>query len=246
MGFGTSTIGVIGGMGPEATNRFCSLVTTFTSVSCDQEHIPVIAFSNPTIPSRVEALQGTGVSPVPELIRTARVLEQAGADFLVMTCNIAHHFIDDIRLGVRIPVLNMIEETARALVTELPAVKSVGILSSTPSQNLYRRHLEDAGCQLLTPTDADQNLVMEAIYGAAGIKCGYMDLPAQHLHAVAERLIDHGADIIISACTEVSVVMLESPPAYPVIDAMQTLAEVAIEKALSGYGIRKSQVSAAV
>lgn len=231
----TSTIGVIGGMGPEATNRLCTLITAFTPVSCDQEHIPVIAYSNSKIPGRVDALSGTGASPVPELIRTARVLEQAGAHFLIMPCNIAHYFIDDLRCGVQLPLLNMIEETVKFLLEELPGLGSVGILSATPTHDLYRRQLKTHKVSLIAPSSSDQELVMESIYSSHGIKCGYIDEPAAALNGAAQRLLQQGADVILSACTEVSVALAERPVQYPFVDSLQVLAEVSVDRALAGF-----------
>ncbi len=76
-----AVIGIIGGMGPEATNELCRLITQLTSAKCDQDHIPVISYNNSRIPSRLQALTADGISPVPELVRTATVLQNAGAAF---------------------------------------------------------------------------------------------------------------------------------------------------------------------
>ena len=78
------TIGILGGMGPEATNRLAELITLVTPAARDQDHIPVITYNNPRIPSRVEAIIHGGPSPAAELIRTAQVLERSGAGLLVM------------------------------------------------------------------------------------------------------------------------------------------------------------------
>lgn len=239
----TSTIGVVGGMGPEATNRFLSLITSFTPARKDQDHIPVIAFSNAAIPSRVDALDGGCESPLAEMIRTGRVLEQAGAHFLTMPCNIAHHFIDDLRCGVSVPVLDMIECTIDLMMRELPGLSKVGILSATPTHRLYRKRLLERDCSLVAPDDGDQESVMDAIYGESGIKCGYIDEPAARLDRVAEKLLQQGADVIVAACTEVSVALLASRPDYPLVDSLQVLAEVSVSKALSGFGLPLPAVS---
>lgn len=233
----TSTIGVLGGMGPEATNRFLSLITSFTPAKKDQDHIPVIAFSNAAIPSRVDALNGRSESPLAEMLRTGRVLEQAGAHFLTMPCNIAHSYIDDLRYGVSVPVLDMIDLTIDFMVHELPGLSKVGILSATPTHSLYKKRLQDKDCLLIPPDNVDQQSVMDAIYGTGGIKCGFIDEPAACLASVAEHLLQRGADVIVAACTEVSVALLERPPDYPFVDSMQVLAEVSVKKARSGFGL---------
>ncbi len=127
------TIGVLGGMGPEATNRLCALITACTPATKDQDHIPVITYNNSLILERVGAVSGRTESPVPEIIRTARVLEKAGAEILLMPCNLAHHFIIEVQTSVNIPVLNMIEETVNFAVAHYPNLRNVGLLASTPT-----------------------------------------------------------------------------------------------------------------
>jgi aspartate racemase len=240
-----STIGVLGGMGPEATNRLCELITALTHARKDQEHIPVITFNNSLIPSRVGALRGAGESPLPEMIRTAQVLERAGADFLLMPCNLAHCFLDEVRREVHVPVLDMIEETVKYAVAQYPDFYKVGLLASTPTieNRLYEKSFAPYRRVVLKPTASEQqSKVMEAIYGARGIKSGYKEEPAALLMEAAHGLLTNGAELIIAGCTEVSLVMTEGRAPCPVIDPMEVLARVAIERArASGGGESKLQ-----
>lgn len=235
-----STIGVLGGMGPEATNRLCALITACTHVSKDQDHIPVITYNNSLIPPRVGAISGLSESPVPEMVRTARVLEQAGADMLVLPCNLAHYFIDEVQREVQIPILNMIEETVRFIIAGHPAFRTVGLLASTPTikHGLYERSCAAHQIAVLTPDDAAQEaLVMEAIYGERGIKCGYKDEPRSLLTEAAQQLSMKGAQLIIAGCTEVSLVLgQDEQSSFQVVDPMEMMARVAVEKARAGYG----------
>jgi aspartate/glutamate racemase len=132
------TIGVLGGMGPQATNYLCSLITEMTPARTDQEHIPVIAYNNSAIPSRLDAVLRGGPSPVPELVATARKLETAGADFIIMPCNTAHFFIEDVVAALGIPVLDMIELTVQHIRGAMPEVQQVGILASTVHEDRHK------------------------------------------------------------------------------------------------------------
>ena len=62
------TIGILGGMGPEATVYLFELIVKMTDADKDQEHIPVIIYNNPKIPHRTDAILGGGTSPLPFLI----------------------------------------------------------------------------------------------------------------------------------------------------------------------------------
>lgn len=238
-----STIGVLGGMGPEATNRLCELITDLTPARKDQEHIPVITFNNSLIPSRVEAIVGSSESPVPEMIRTAQTLEQAGADMLVMPCNLAHYFIAEVQSKVRVPILNMIEETIEFAIAQYPGFRTAGLLASTPTikYGLYHNSFARHQRRVVSPTAPEQeSKVMEAIYGAQGIKSGYKTEPRALLMDAARQLVEEGAELIIAGCTEVSLVLDRESAPCPIIDPMEVVARVAIEKAMSGYGRRES------
>jgi aspartate racemase len=109
-------IGILGGMGPEATADLFFRIIRATPVENDQDHVKVIIYSNPQIPDRTEAILYSGSNPVPEITATAKILEASEADFLIMPCNTAHYFILDIRKAVGIPILDMIELTVKRIV----------------------------------------------------------------------------------------------------------------------------------
>lgn len=242
---GVSTIGVLGGMGPEATNRLCALITAYTPAAGDQDHIPVITYNNSLIPKRVGAIGGQTASPLPEMIRTARILEQAGAEMLLMPCNLAHHFIDEVRAGVSIPVLNMIEETVNFAAAQYPHLCRVGLLASTPTieLGLYEKSFAEHGRVVLSPPVREQeSQVMEAIYGTRGIKSGYKTQPRALLMEAAQGLIARGAELIIAGCTEISLVLKPGRRVpFPIIDPLVVMARVAVERATSGAVMHESQ-----
>src|SRR5579872_2815690 len=88
-------IGILGGMGPEATVDLMRRVIAATPARSDADHIHMIVDNNPKVPSRIAAIiETTGPDPAPELIRMAQSLERAGADALAMPCNTAHAYAD--------------------------------------------------------------------------------------------------------------------------------------------------------
>ncbi len=243
-----STIGVLGGMGPEATNKLCALITELTPVTRDQDHIPVITYNNPQIPDRVRAVYGETESPVPEMIRTARVLEEAGAELLLMPCNLAHFYLADVQKAIRTPFLNMIEETVNFTVEHYPHCRKVGLVASTPTiecgiyDKAFRRHDR----VLIAPDKDEQEAkVMRAIYAPDGIKCGYKRKPRALLMEVGRALVANGAEVIIAGCTEASLVMKGKNSPFVVIDPMEIIARVAVERAMRGENGSAGQVASA-
>jgi len=117
------SVGVIGGMGPEATVDLMRRVIKATPAHDDSDHIRMIVDNNPTVPSRIKAvIEGIGESPAPILVQMGSKLEAYGADFLVIPCNTAHYYLNDIRSAVSIPVIDMIELTVDAVLRENPAL----------------------------------------------------------------------------------------------------------------------------
>ncbi len=225
-------IGILGGLGPDATTKLCSEITALTPATKDQDHIKVITFSNPKIPDRTNYILGKGKSPVREMVRTARTLQHAGADFLVIPCNTAHYFYDYVQRSVDVPIINMIEETAKFIHRKYPHVEKVGLLATTGTvaTGLYERALARYGIEVFKPTTEEQEgLVMEAIYGEKGIKAGTFEYPKLLLENAAFNLLDRGAQLIISGCTEIGIVF--NKPKFLVVDPSNILAKVAVEKA---------------
>jgi len=221
------TIGILGGMGPEATNRLATLITSLTVVSKDQEHIPVISFNNSKIPHRINAIFNNTESPLPEMIRMAKGLEFLGADFLIIPCNTAHYFIKDIQPHINIPFINMIEETVRFVSDNYQDTKKVGILGTnlTIKMKLYEKPLEEKGIQIIRPSSKNEELVMQAIYG---IKGGLKDEGRKILQQVAKDLVKAGAEIIIAGCTEIPLVLQQKNLNFILLDPSKIVAESAI------------------
>jgi aspartate racemase len=108
-----STIGILGGLGPEATILLQRKLVEAIPADDDRDHIPLLIDTNPQVPSRIANLiEGTGDSPAPVLANMARRLQHAGAKALAMPCNTAHHFAGAITQAVDIPLLNMVELAA--------------------------------------------------------------------------------------------------------------------------------------
>ena len=159
-------IGVIGGMGPDATVDLMRRVIEATPAGDDTDHIRMIVDNNPKIPSRMKALiDGTGEDPAPVLAAMARGLETAGADVLVIPCNTAHHYLPAIQGAVRVPVVDMIALSVSRLTAMLGARPRIGLLAS-PAIRLtgqFERCCDAAGIEILNPAGADEAAVLAII-----------------------------------------------------------------------------------
>ena len=221
--------GIAGGMGPLATIELMRLVMEETPATCDQEHIPLLVYSNPQIPDRTKAILGEGPSPVKALVESAQLLEKAGATFLAFPCNTAHYFLPEVEVRVSVPIIDMIEETA--IEVEKAGVAKIGILATdgTIKTGIYQRALKRRGIEAEIPDEKRQLAVMEAIYG---VKAGYDLKDAERiLEPVLIYMIER-VDAVIAGCTELPMLLRGPAHGLVVIDTLRVLARRIVERAL--------------
>jgi aspartate racemase len=233
------TIGILGGMGPEATEYMFDLIIKNTKVEIDQNHIPVIIYSNPKVPPRTDAILGTGPSPTPYLVEGIKVLKQAGADFIIMPCVTAHFFMPEALEQVDVPFISLLDESVKWAQEHIPALKKVGMVSSTGTliSGLFHDTFKKAGLEVFGPEEGEQEKVMDAIFGEKGIKAGFTSgYPEETIVNIARILAGRGAEAIIAGCTEVPLVLKEEDIPVPLIEPMKIVALASIIEA--GYEIK--------
>jgi len=224
-------IGILGGMGPEATIDLFYKIIKFTPAEKDQDHLRIIIDNNPKIPDRTASILGKGEDPLPALRESARNLEKAGADFIVIPCNTAHYFLSSIQKSVKIPILNMIEKAASETQQRIPQIKKVGLLASigTYKTEIYHQQFKKFNIEVIYPDEKDKEEAMKAIYA---VKAGDLsDEVKGNILKIVQKLIDKGAEAIIAGCTEIPLILKEGDVSVPLIDPTQILAKVAIQKA---------------
>lgn len=217
------TVGVIGGMGPEATVEFLRRIVAATPANDDQDHIHVLVDNNPKIPSRLAAIvEGTGEDPLPTLIAMAKGLQKQGTALLAMPCNTAHYYRARIAEAVSIPFLDMIALSVAAV----PG-KRIGMLASPAVRmvGLYEQQLRTAGKQAVFPEDDAP--VLEII---RAVKANRVTDAHRRSYAAIAQALD--VDAYLIACTELSV--LGPPPGVtaPVVDALDVLVKATVDAAL--------------
>ena len=223
------TIGIIGGMGPAATCDLMEKIIALTRASCDQEHLHVLADSNTAIPDRTAAILSGGADPVPELTKSAKRLESAGADILIMACNTAHYFYDSVAGAVAVPVLHMGWESAAAL--KAAGVHTVGVLATegVVKSGVYEKALAQAGVKAVYPSPAMQKQVMRLIYD--GVKARKIPLESIPVEDILHELRDKGAEKFLLACTELPIAFRELGLMEGCLDATNVLAFAAVKAA---------------
>ena len=223
-------------MGPAATCDFFRKIIAYTSAKKDRDHLEIIIHNNARVPDRTEAVLSRGPSPVPELIRSGKLLIDAGAQLIVIPCITAHHFISDLPDVITSRIINAVTETCLFIREIYAPAKRVGILSTTGTikARIFHCALEDYGLLPVVPSAQDQGDVMEAIYGGDGIKAGNTgSQPRNMLLKASNHLVDRGAEVIISGCTEIALVLEDKDIGVPLTDPMDIVAQRAIRLCLA-------------
>lgn len=221
----TKTLGIMGGMGPLATVDLMNKIIRLTPAQRDQDHIHMIVDNYPQIPDRTEAIMGKGTNPLSFMIESAKRVEAAGADFIAIACNTAHYYLDDIQNSVNIPIMNMPKETVRFI--DKAGFKTIALLATdgTISTNLYQESLRERGFTVVEPNAVTQEIIMEGIYS---VKSGDLTKGKQLFLHASNTVIEHGAEAIIAACTEIPLVLTEID-GIKLIDPTQILAKKIVE-----------------
>lgn len=229
-------VGVLGGMGPEATVEFMRRVIATTPADDDTDHIHMLVEHNPKVPSRIAALiEKTGDDPSSELIAMARRLEAGGAGLLAMPCNTAHAYAGAIRGAVAIPLLDMVSLTADRVSRMMLEHRRVGMLASTAvrSLGLYERVLMPLGIAVVYPED--QASVMRII---KAVKRGDSGADQRRqLSAIATDLMGCKCDLLMIACTELSVLADSLDDAAAMLDTLDVLVEEVVACGLGSRAI---------
>ena len=227
-------IGILGGMGPEATLYCFEKIISNTPAGKDQDHLRVIIDSNPKVPDRTPAILGKGPSPLPLLVQGCRTLQQAGADFIIMPCVSAHFYQEEMRQQITLPFISIFDVVAETISHDHPEIKVVGLLGTTGTvrSGLFQQRLKEDGIETLVCEDKIQERVMAAIYD---IKSSQADRPreavTEDLIAAVQSLIFRGAVGIVAGCTEIPLALRQRDLSVPYFDVLLLLARAAIRLA---------------
>ena len=220
-------LGVLGGMGPQATNTFYQYIIDRTAARTDQEHISMLIFSDNEVPDRTAAILSGEEDPVYDrLLYSAKLLEQGGCTAIAVPCNTAHYFLDKVQEQISIPILHMVREACQVLASRGCHYPGVLGTDGTIQTGIYQKELIALGMEPRVPSPEAQKKVMSLIYD--DIKAGKAGDP-EKFAVVHQDLEEQGCDCAILACTELSVFSSQHhlPPFY--LDAMAVLAERSIQ-----------------
>ena len=227
-------VGILGGLGPEATVLVFNKILQHTPATKDQEHLRILIDSNPKIPERLPAILGTGPNPVPMMALSAEALARAGAEFIIIPCVTAHYFLPELRQKISLPILSMLDEAASVIKASQPSIRKIGLLAAegTLKVGLFQSRLSRDGIQTVIPEGEDRAEVQRLIFRIKDTRAKHnREEISRKFGEIGERMITRGAEAILIGCTEISLLM--NSDEFPVrgFDALTILARAAVREA---------------
>lgn len=231
-------VGILGGMGPEATIDIFTDIVKHTKIENDNDHLRIIIDNNPKLPSRQDAiLQGTE-NPGPAMASTAQNIEKAGADFIIIGANTAHYFYPYVKDAVNIPVLHIIGETVLATIDTVNGIKKVGVLATKGAMKtgMFQEAFKEVG---ITVTDVPEHiltLVHSAVFAFRSEGLNESNLAM--MKKAVSFLIENGAEAIVMGCTEIPLILKDQETDVPFINPNDVIAEVAVKYAKNEIDVK--------
>jgi len=247
-------IGIVGGLGPFAHLELERLLLQATARRGerplqDQDFPSWLLASIPATPDRGHAIEGACANPNDALLRALAWLEgpreRRGADFAVLACNSAHGWLRELRARSRLPILDVVAEALQEARRRAGDGARIGVLATTAGLRTYAATCAAMGgpVSLVSPLDLDdgealqEELVMTPIYGplrdglrqGGGIKSGALAAARAPLARAVSRLGEAGASLVLTACSEIPLVLgRESIAGVPLLDPMEVAAEASV------------------
>jgi len=232
-------IGILGGMGTQASLDFCNKLAILNRGKSDQEYPMFILYNKSKIPKSPENLKKY-YNVLKSLIEGCRLLQKNKCRFIVIPCNTAHYWRDDLQKRIKIPILSMPKEVFLHTKRNCKRGSKIGILctEATLKTKVYNRYF-DNDFELVSPTKSLQKKsVNKAI---KFVKMGKVKDAEKVIRPAINYLIKIKCKKIILGCTELPIAIFAYKSFKKIkeskifIDPNLLLASVSMQKYKSKY-----------
>ncbi len=234
------TIGLIGGMSWESTATYYTLLNRGVNDRLGKLHSAKIIMTSVDFQTFEERMRkGDWHNCGKSLAMEARRLESAGAEILLLCTNTLHKVAETIEAAISIPFIHICDTTAIAI--RNANINTVGLLgtSFTMEDDFYRNRLESMhGLKVIIPKKEDRQLVHRVIFDE--LCRGKIENTSKEAYLqIIDDLQAAGAEAVIEGCTEIEMLLHNSPRPIPLFDTTSLHVEEAINQALSTCSHRK-------
>jgi aspartate racemase len=222
-------LGIFGGMGPAASAEFVTRLVAQTPATCDQEHIPFVLWNNPQVPDRSTSLRNEDDRPLPFLLQGVQVLKAVGCDLVVIPCNTAHFWYDDM-VKLKVPIVHIVDSVADALRDAGVENGTIGVMGTqaTVELGLYQNKLNKGGWDCIVPSKEEMDTLVQPAIDM--IKGGKITESQPIIMKVVHNLIERGARAVVLGCTELPLaITIPNENGIPIINSIDSLVKSAIK-----------------
>ena len=213
-------IGILGGMGTQAGLDFCNKLAVLNRGKIDQEYPLFILYNKSNIPGRPESIgsQTKNLSNkstnktsrakynkvLKSLLKGCKLLEKNKCKFIVIPCNTAHYWFDDLQNQISIPIINMPKEVFKFTKKKCKKNSKVALLATegTLKTGVYKKFFEK-DYQLIEPSQKIQKLSVNKTIKL--VKMGNVKAAAKAIKPAIDSLIKMKCKKIILGCTELPI-----------------------------------------
>ncbi|CAG58378.1 uncharacterized protein GVI51_D01089 [Nakaseomyces glabratus] len=213
-------VGIIGGIGPEATTHYyISIIKQFQDAVGSDKVLPEMVVESINMYHMFEMLEQRQYDDVAEyLAHAACNLQKAGADFGVMCGNTPHIVFEKIQGKTDLPLLSMVQcslDVASAM-----GLKRLALLGTkfTMQNDFFKRPFEMAGISIYTPSPVEQETIHQKIVGELENGIVTPDTKSTLLTIINGMIKEHGLDGVILGCTELPLILNQRDFSIEVLD----------------------------
>ena len=196
-------IGILGGMGTQAGLDFCNKLAKLNKGKTDQQYPLFVLYNKSNIPGRPENLHKYN-KVLKSLLAGCKFLEKSKCKFIVIPCNTAHYWFDDLQKKTRIPIISMPKEVYTHSLKTCKKNSKIGILATegTLKTGVYNKFF-DKNFRIINPSKSVQkNNVNKAI---KLVKMGRIRDAEKAIRPAVNSLIKMKCNKIILGCTELPI-----------------------------------------
>ena len=226
-------IGILGGMGPQATVDAMNKIIKHTSANRDQDHIPVITVSIPDIPDRTESINNKSDDSFEKMAKYLKILENANVGCIIIPCNTAHYWFDRLQQTSKTTMLSIIDSSVSYIKNNNISEVCILATSATINTHLYQTKLDQQKIKYTLPSEMLQQQIMNSIYL---YKSGKIAESKKIMHEIISVYTKQSNMNFLLACTEIPLILEEYIQIKPTqfIDATDVLVKNAIHWYHSG------------
>lgn len=228
------TIGLIGGMSWESTQSYYQLLNQGVKNKLGGLHSAKIVLVSLDFAEIAVLQQQQDWPQMAEiLIKAAKQVEAAGADYLLICTNTMHKLAEQVQAAVAIPLLHIADAVGENLIQH--NFKKVALLGTqfTMEQDFYKQRLADKfAIEVLIPDAQGRETVHRVIYDELCKGIISSESKAEYL-TIIDNLTQQGAEAIILGCTEIALLVQQADTSIPLLDSTALHCAMALENSLN-------------